>query len=63
MALRYKVSYSQRQDAELKSFAKAAKDAVAWHEKRGLPVAKFDETRGVAYLEYADGRKEYVAAP
>ena len=28
---------------------------------KGAPVACYDEDRRVAYLEYPDGRREYVA--
>lgn len=27
---------------------------------KGLPVARYDKTEGRAYLEYPDGRREYV---
>lgn len=29
---------------------------------KGVPVAKYDKTLKKAYLEYPDGRKEYVDA-
>lgn len=42
------------------SFRSAVRDSVADHRKRGLPVAKYDPHEKQAYLEYADGRREYV---
>jgi antitoxin component of RelBE/YafQ-DinJ toxin-antitoxin module len=41
-------------------FSEAVADAVAEQKNRGLPVARYDEAAGSAYLEYSDGRKSYV---
>lgn len=57
---RIRVSRVKRVDAGTKRFAQAVRDAQDWKVKRGLPVAKYDAVRDVAYLEYADGRKEYI---
>lgn len=57
------VRQTKRMDSEIKSFTKAVKDANKWKLKRGLPVAKFDAVTQRAYLEYSDGRKEYIVMP
>ncbi|MDR0875166.1 MAG: type II toxin-antitoxin system RelB/DinJ family antitoxin [Clostridiales Family XIII bacterium] len=43
-----------------RAFSEAAASAVAENQSRGLPVARYDGTKGAAYLEYGDGRREYV---
>lgn len=54
------VGHMPRNDHELKSFTKAVRDAFDWQKKRGLPVARYDAATNTAYLEFADGRKEYI---
>jgi DNA-damage-inducible protein J len=50
--------YSARQIEEL--FGVAVDDAIAKKKQNGSPVARYDEENKKAYLEYADGRREYV---
>ena len=38
----------------------AVDDAIARKKQNGSPVARYDEENKKAYLEYADGRREYV---
>ena len=57
------VRHTRRIDPQTKSFTKAVKDANEWKLKRGLPVAKFDAATQRAYVEYSDGRKEYIVMP
>lgn len=49
-------------DPELYSFGMAVRNAIEQKKNLGLPIARFDEQSGRAYLEYPDGRKEYVEA-
>ncbi|MBQ8135406.1 MAG: hypothetical protein IJ192_13530 [Clostridia bacterium] len=30
---------------------------------KGAPIAGYDDEKGLAYLEYSDGRREYAAKP
>ena len=41
-------------------FKKAVKQSIAKKQKKGLPVARYDMKSGRAYLENADGTREYV---
>ncbi len=43
-------------------FETAVNEQIAQHQKNGVPVAKYDSTRKQAYLESADGKREYVNA-
>lgn len=38
----------------------AVKDAINKSNICGKPIAKYDVNQKKAYLEYADGRKEYI---
>ena len=42
------------------AFNKAVKQDIAKKQKKGLPVARYDKESGRAYLENADGTREYV---
>ncbi len=42
------------------AFENAVRDEVAEHRRKGTPIARFDAERGQAYLENADGTREYV---
>jgi len=42
------------------AFKKAVKQGIAKKRKKGLPVARYDTESGRAYLENADGSREYV---
>lgn len=57
------VRRTKRIDPQTKSFTQAVKVANEWKLKRGLPVAKFDADTQRAYVEYSDGRKEYIVMP
>jgi len=41
-------------------FNNAVKQDIAKKQKKGLPVARYDTEAGQAYLEKADGTREYV---
>ncbi len=43
-------------------FETGVKEEIAHHQKSGFPVAKYDSVRKQAYLEYADGKREYTSA-
>jgi addiction module RelB/DinJ family antitoxin len=43
-----------------RAFSVATAGAVAEQMHQGLPVARYDGAKGEAYLEYGDGRREYV---
>ena len=43
-----------------KVFNDAVKQDIAIKQKKGLPVARYDTETGRAYLEAADGTREYV---
>jgi addiction module RelB/DinJ family antitoxin len=42
------------------AFNNAVKQDIAKKQKKGLPVARYDAETGQAYLENADGSREYV---
>ena len=42
------------------TFKKAVKQDITRKQKKGLPVARYDMKSGRAYLENADGSREYV---
>jgi len=41
------------------AFRYAVAEEIADFKRKGLPVARYDEKKKKAYLEYPDGRKEY----
>ena len=41
------------------AFRNAVAEEIADKKRKGLPVARYDEKKKKAYLEYPDGRKEY----
>jgi addiction module RelB/DinJ family antitoxin len=43
-----------------KTFSEATASVIAEQQSLGLPVARYDEAKSAAYLEYSDGRKEYI---
>ena len=43
-----------------KAFNDAVKQDIANKQKKGLPVARYDTKRKRAYLQNADGTREYV---
>ena len=47
---------------EAKLFGLRVKKAIRDTRAKGNPVAKYDLVRKAVYLEYPDGRKEYVDA-
>jgi addiction module RelB/DinJ family antitoxin len=47
-------------DEVTSAFKKAVKQDIARKQKKGLPVARYDTKSGRAYLENADGSREYV---
>ena len=42
------------------AFTRAVSQDIAQKQQKGVPVARFDTTSGQAYLENADGSREYV---
>ena len=42
------------------AFTSAVKQSIAEKQKKGLPVARYDTKSAKAYLEGADGKREYV---
>lgn len=47
-------------DEITKAFREAVEEDIANSHKNGLPVARYDEESKRAYIEYADGRREYT---
>lgn len=48
-------------DEELtKLFQRAVKDSINEKIKKGLPIALYDKILRRAYLQFPDGRKEYI---
>ena len=47
-------------DEVSRAFNNAVKQDMAKKRRKGLPVARYDTETGQAYLENADGTKEYV---
>ncbi len=47
-------------DEMTERFRKAVALEIALRTARGEPIARFDKTIGKAFLEYPDGRREYV---
>jgi len=42
------------------AFNNAVKEDIAKKQKKGLPVVRYDKETRQAYLEYANGTREYV---
>lgn len=53
---------SSSEQREAKLFCLRVKKAIQDTKAKGNPVAKYDLARKAVYLEYPDGRKEYVDA-
>jgi addiction module RelB/DinJ family antitoxin len=47
-------------DEVTRAFNDAVKQDIARKQKKGLPVARYDAEAGQAYLENADGTREYA---
>jgi DNA-damage-inducible protein J len=47
-------------DEVTKLFNNAVKQDIARKQEKELPVARYDKKSGKAYLEYANGTREYV---
>jgi len=43
-----------------RAFSEIVAEETAYKRSQGFPVARYDAAKGRAYLEYADGTKEYV---
>lgn len=48
-------------DAMLELFKESVRIDNEMKKLMGTPIAKYDEERKEAYLEYPDGRREYAA--
>ena len=44
------------------AFNIAVKREIAKYQQKGLPIACYDDTNRQAYLEFPDGRREYITA-
>lgn len=56
-----KMTHSNGEDSELtKKFRMAVKLELKKKKILGIPIAKYDARRKKAYLEYADGKREYA---
>lgn len=42
------------------AFNTAVHGSIRTHQQNGFPIAKYDTVEKKAYLEFADGKKEYV---
>ena len=42
------------------TFKFAVKNDIKIYKRMNLPIARYDTDKRQAYLEYADGKKEYV---
>lgn len=52
---------TNKADREMtKRFKLAVKQEIEKKKALGVPIAKYDVKNGKAYLEYADGKKEYA---
>ena len=50
-------------DDELtRRFVEGVRKEIEESKKLGLPVALYDSSTGCAYIEYADGTREYIGA-
>lgn len=50
-------------DDELtRRFVEGVRKEIEESRKLGLPVALYDSSTGRAYIEYADGTREYIGA-
>lgn len=43
-----------------KCFQEAVKKSKEIKRKKGIPIAKYDAEKKAAYLQYANGKKEYI---
>ncbi|MCL1976811.1 MAG: type II toxin-antitoxin system RelB/DinJ family antitoxin [Candidatus Bathyarchaeota archaeon] len=41
-------------------FNTTVQDDIKVNQQKGLPIAKYDKDKNQAYLEFADGTKEYI---
>ena len=56
-----KMKSTNKADREMtKLFKLAVKQEIEKKKALGVPIAKYDVKSGKAYLEYADGKKEYA---
>lgn len=44
----------------LKRFSERIQRENNERRKNGIPIARFDAKKGIAYMEYSDGRKVYA---
>jgi len=47
-------------DEVTRAFNNAVNQDIAKKQEKGLPVARYDPEAGLAYLENADGTREYA---
>jgi len=49
-------------DADMitKAFQNRVAEEIATRKENGYPVARYDIEKGIAFLEYPDGSKEYI---
>ena len=54
------IGYGLSEADVTEAFTAAVRDEIAENTKKGFPVAKYDVNRKQAYLEKADGTREYI---
>lgn len=59
-AMKIRIMIPSTHDAMTKSFTRSVANAAAYKRVNNLPIAKYDQQLDRAYLEYPDGRKEYL---
>lgn len=57
-----RVIRKKRRDWMTKSFSNSMSMAIKHQKDNGLPVARYDIDKKMAYLEYPDGSRKYVEA-
>ena len=52
--------YGYSENDVTNAFQDAVQDAVIEKKRKGFPIAKYDKNKKQAYLEAADGKREYI---
>lgn len=59
-AMKIHIMIPSNHDTMTVSFTRSVANATAYKRANNLPIAKYDQQLDRAYLEYPDGRKEYL---
>ncbi len=59
-AMKIRIMISSNHDSMTQSFKQSVANAAAYKRANNFPVAKYDQQLDRAYLEYPNGRKEYL---